>query len=105
MINANEIKKITEEAISQHEKRLLDYFEKKFNPELETLITEKASQGKYNIYYIVQDSDFLDYPFSFKFIVGKLRDWIIQYGYAVTVTSFNLSASELSIRWGELDCE
>ena len=46
MINASEVKKITEEAIIQHKKRLLDYFEKRFKPELEALITEKASQGK-----------------------------------------------------------
>lgn len=106
MINASEVKKITEEAIIQHKKRLLDYFEKRFKPELEALITEKASQGKYHIHYIIKSSDFSDCPFSFKFITDRLKEWIMQYGYTVTTLSLCSSGpSELSIRWGELDCE
>lgn len=103
MINAKEIREIANNAVVDYRKNLVHYFENTLKPELEDLIKEKASKGRYFVYYTMYFSNYADYPFSPTSIISNFKKWLEQYGYEVNLMSHSTTCSELSIRWGILE--
>lgn len=103
MINAKAMREISNNAVGSYKEKLIQYFENTVKPELENIIKEKASKGRYFVYYQVHFANFLDYPFSPTSIISHFKKWLEQYGYEVTVMSHSTAVSEISIRWGILE--